>query len=126
MLKRRLFSALLLLLVLMAAGCSGQPAAVDADDLADQVYLYEKEGFGSDFTITLNADGSFEFYEGVLSSYFGIGTWELDGDTVTLTTDDGKFVNHFTVEDGALVYQSEDSTGFVYLTVSDGEKFLAS
>ena len=126
MLKRRLFSALLLLLVLLAAGCSSQPAAVTADDLADQVYLYEKEGFGGDFTITLNADGSFEFYEGVLSSYFGIGTWELDGDTVTLTTDDGKFVNHFTVEDGALVCQSEDSTGFVYLTVSDGEKFLAS
>ena len=28
------------------------------------------------------------------------------------------------VEDGALVYQAADSTGFLYLTVSDGEKFL--
>ena len=122
--KRRLVSALLTLFVLMAAGCSGQPAAVTADDLADRVYLYEKEGFGSDFTITLNSDGSMRCSEGALSSYFGAGTWELDGDTVTLTTDDGKFVNHFAVEDGALVYQAADSTGFLYLTVSDGEKFL--
>ena len=51
MMKRRLVSVLLLLLVLLAAGCSSQPAAVTADDLADQVYIYEKEGFGSDFTI---------------------------------------------------------------------------
>ena len=101
MMKCRLFSALLLLFTLMAAGCSGQPAAVTADDLADQVYIYEKEGFGS-------------------------GTWKLDGDTVILTTDDEKFVNRFAVKDGTLVYQSADSTGFMYLTVSDGEKFLPS
>ena len=118
MMKCRLFSALLLLFTLMAAGCSGQPAAVTADDLADQVYIYEKEGFGSDFYITLNSDGSMRCSEGALSSYFGLGTWKLDGDTVILT--------RFAVKDGTLVYQSADSTGFMYLTVSDGEKFLPS
>ena len=107
----------------MAAGCSGQPAAVTADDLADQVYIYEKR-VGSDFYITLNSDGSMRCSEGALSSYFGLGTWKLDGDTVILTTDDEKFVNRFAVEDRTLVYQSADSTGFMYLTVSDGEKFL--
>ena len=121
MMKCRLFSALLLLFTLMAAGCSGQPAAVTADDLADQVYIYEKEGFGSDFYIALNSDGSMRCSEGALSSYFGLGTWKLDGDTVILTTDDEKFVNRFAVKDGTLVYQSADSTGFMYLTVSDGE-----
>lgn len=126
MMKCRLFSALLLLFTLMAAGCSGQPAAVTADDLADQVYIYEKEGFGSDFYIALNSDGSMRCSEGALSSYFGLGTWKLDGDTVILTTDDEKFVNRFAVEDRTLVYQSADSTGFMYLTVSDGEKFLPS
>ena len=126
MMKCRLFSALLLLFTLMAAGCSGQPAAGTAGDLADQVYIYEKEGFGSDFYIALNSDGSMRCSEGALSSYFGLGTWKLDGDTVILTTDDEKFVNRFAVEDGTLVYQSADSTGFMYLTVSDGEKFLPS
>ena len=101
-------------------------AAVTADDLADQVYIYEKEGFGSDFYIALNSDGSMRCSEGALSSYFGLGTWKLDGDTVILTTDDEKFVNRFAVKDGTLVYQSADSTGFMYLTVSDGEKFLPS
>ena len=100
--------------------------AVTADDLADQVYIYEKEGFGSDFYIALNSDGSMRCSEGALSSYFGLGTWKLDGDTVILTTDDEKFVNRFAVKDGTLVYQSADSTGFMYLTVSDGEKFLPS
>ena len=103
-----------------------QPAAVTAGDLADQVYIYEKEGFGSDFYIALNSDGSMRCSEGALSSYFGLGTWKLDGDTVILTTDDEKFVNRFAVEDRTLVYQSADSTGFMYLTVSDGEKFLPS
>ena len=88
MMKCRLFSALLLLFTLMATGCSGQPAAVTAGDLADQVYIYEKEGFGSDFYIALNSDGSMRCSEGALSSYFGLGTWKLDGDTVILTTDD--------------------------------------
>ena len=74
----------------------------------------------------LNSDGSMYYSVGLLSSYLGIGTWELDGDTVTLTTDDGNFVHHFAVEDGALVYQAKDSTDFMYLTVSDGEKFLPS
>ena len=126
--KRRLFSILLLLFVWMASGCSGQPAAVDADadDLVDQVYIYEKEGVGSDFYITLNADGSFQYCEGALSSYFGTGIWELDGDTVTLTTDDGNFSHRFTVEDGALVYRTWNSSEFMYLTVSDGEKFMPS
>lgn len=76
MMKCRLFSALLLLFTLMAAGCSGQPAAVTADDLADQVYIYEKEGFGSDFYIALNSDGSMRCSEGALSSYFGL--WHLE------------------------------------------------
>lgn len=47
MMKCRLFSALLLLFTLMATGCSGQPAAVTAGDLADQVYIYEKRGLGA-------------------------------------------------------------------------------
>ena len=64
MMKCRLFSALLLLFTLMATGCSGQPAAVTAGDLADQVYIYEKEGFGSDFYIALNSDGSMRCSEG--------------------------------------------------------------
>ena len=44
-------------------------AAVTAGDLADQVYIYEKEGFGSDFYIALNSDGSMRCSEGALSSY---------------------------------------------------------
>ena len=70
MMKCRLFSALLLLFTLMATGCSGQPAAVTAGDLADQVYIYEKEGFGSDFYIALNSDGSMRCSEGAPEQLF--------------------------------------------------------
>ena len=117
--RKHLLFTLLLALAWLMTGCGNQR---QISELADQTYLYEKDGFGGAFTITLNGDGSFEYYEGGLSSIIGTGTWDWDGTTLTLSEEHGS-VNHFAVEDDGLVFQEEDSSNFHYITVSDGDKF---
>ena len=96
------------------------------DDVAGKTYLYEGEGIGGSFTITLYEDGTFTYYEGMLSSYIGDGTFMLDGDTVIMT-DDGPggygLVNRFRRDGDDLVFVEQESDNFIYVKVKDGEKF---
>ena len=107
-------------LALLLAGCS---KAVTAEDLAGKVYQYEKEGFGGNFTIALEEDGTFTYYEGSLSSYIGSGDWNLEGETLTLQERNRHFT--FRAEKDRLIFREEDSGDFTYLTVADGEEFTA-
>ena len=63
------FSIFILILALFL-GCTAGNVPV-----SDRLYTWEHDGFGGDFTITLYADGTFSYYEGMLSSYIGAGTW---------------------------------------------------
>ena len=110
--------ALMLVFALISVGCGNQ--SVQPSDIADKTYVYEKDGFGGYFTITLNSDGTFQYYEGLLSSYIGKGSWELEGNTLTLS-DDRSAINYFTVESGKLIFQEKNSSNFLHVTVSDGE-----
>lgn len=115
----------LLLSLLALAGCGRHP---EAAELAGKTYRYEKSGFGGDFTITLEEDGSFTYYEGSLSSYIGIGTWTLEGDILCIT-DEGagkSWKNYFRAEKDALTFREEGSENFLYLKVADGEKFTVT
>ena len=87
------------------------------------VYQYEKEGFGSAFTITLYDDGTFAYYEGALSSYMGMGTWQEEGGLVTLR-DEQHFENRFRMDGEDLVFTAEGSTNFMYVDVAEGDRFV--
>ena len=103
---------------LLLAGCG---KTLRPEDVAGKVYCYEKDGFGGPFTIRLEADGSFTYYEGSLSSHIGTGEWSLEKDVVTLQETDRHFC--FRVEEESLIFQAEPSGSFDYLTVADGERF---
>ena len=88
------------------------------------LYLYEGDGFGGDFTISLRADGSFTYYEGHLSSYIGAGKWSVSGDILTLEDETGiTRVNRFRMEGNDLIFQAKGSTNFIYVEVADGAVF---
>ncbi len=88
------------------------------------LYLYEGDGFGGDFTITLRTDGSFTYYEGGLSSYIGAGKWSVSGDILTLEDETGvPKVNRFRMEGNDLIFQANGSTNFIYVKVADGAVF---
>ena len=89
-----------------------------------EIYVYEKEGFGGTFSLTLHSNNTFSYYEGSLSSYYGEGTFELNEEerTLTLYDNDKKFV--FKVNDNYDLEFIEDvSSDFTYIDIRDGEKF---
>ena len=87
-------------------------------------YRYGGEGFGGDFTIALAPDGTYTFYEGMLSSYMGGGEWIFDGALLYLLEENGmELFNLFIPVRGALVFLGDESTNFPYVTVPDGGRF---
>ena len=114
----------------------GYYAGVDAlEDLFEQgrrrhlagTYRYEGEGFGGDFTITLNADGTYSFSTGPLSSYAGRGTWDVFYGAAYLTEDEeaggeGRFM--FGIEENALIYLDGDPDAFPGVETAEGERFV--
>ena len=111
------------------------------DPDTDSVYRYTGEGIGGDFTITLSESGRFQYYEGMLSSYIGMGHWTVEDGILTLKDDVGLgkiidnedgtasfentegFVNRFKMEDGKLVFIAEGSDNFLYVKLDDGAIF---
>lgn len=96
------------------------------NNVVGKVYTYEKDGMGGDFNIYIYEDGTFTYYEGMLSSYIGIGTWTVKGSRITLTDDDEMgfaYVNHFEIVGDNLSFIEKDSDNFLYVKVKDGEVF---
>ncbi len=121
-------SLLILITISLLAGCT-HSNSVQESDIVGKTYTYEKPGFGGDFTIQIKEDGTFSYYEGMLSSYIGRGTWTLEGDTLFLSDDIISAYardNYFKVDGEDLVFQSQNSTNFLYLEVADGERFTGS
>ncbi|MBR4727638.1 MAG: hypothetical protein IK080_07085 [Clostridia bacterium] len=111
-------------LLVCLGSCAGRTPSIK-DTVAGKTYVRERGGFGGDFTLTLNADGSYEYYEGALSSYLGAGTWSIEDDTVVLRETSGyDFVFRFSLKDGALIYSAEGSDPFLYVKAEDGDRFL--
>ena len=99
--------------------------SVTREDLYGQ-YICEEPGFPDMFTISLNEDGSFSYYEGAASSYIGAGDWELSENRVTLR-DTGygeEWDFFFTVQDGCLVFDKKASHRFIHTDPVDGIRFL--
>ena len=95
------------------------------NSVAGKVYVYEKEGMGGDFTIYLDENGTFTYYEGCLSSYIGSGTWEVSDDILTLNSVDDKKI-HLRIDGDDLVYIADGSEQFYYTKVNDGDRFSNS
>ncbi len=119
---KKIFALSLCLIVMLGAlsSCTGkEPSPVGT-------YIYEKEGFGGDFYITISEDGSFSYSVGLLASYAGVGEWTMDDGVLRLKDREYpslKFENFFTVKEDKLVFIEEDSTNFMYLEVANGAVF---
>lgn len=91
-----------------------------------KTYVYENEGLMGTFAITLYQDGTFQYYEGMASSYLGNGTWEQENGIITLTDDEinaMSLVNRFKVDGEDLVFVADGSSNFIYVKVKNGERF---
>ncbi len=88
-------------------------------------YTYEGEGSGGRFTIMLNNDGSYSFYEGPLSSYIGGGSWFREQGSIILKEENGRgSVNYFAAGNGVLVFIGRGSDNFPNIHLPDGAMFF--
>ncbi len=109
-------TALWAVCLIVLCGCTAKPNTLAGN------YVYEQDGFGGKFSVTLKNDGSFTYYEGALSSYIGGGTWTAEKETVVLKDGDRTFC--FAIERGALVFVADRSDTFLYVDVQDGDRFV--
>ena len=132
-----LFSVAVLLFAFSACGDKFD----SAEDYAGRIYTYEGEGFVGDFSVVLNEDGTFSYYEGFLSSHIGMGEWSYSDGMLTLFEKTSRFVTaneieevinsySFLVEKDTLIFVDKGldngSGNFRYVKVKDGEKFFGS
>ncbi len=124
--KKIIILLLLLSTVISISACSGNGGGSKVNnDISGKTFVWEKPGFGGDFNITLQKDGKYQYYEGFLSSYIGMGTWTEKNGIVTLTETSGyDYVFRFAVKDGGLSFIAEGSSMFMYVTVKNGDMFL--
>ena len=110
------------------ASSAGVPSDEElTESVAGKTFVWEKGGFGGDFTITLDTDGRYEFYEGFLSSYIGSGNWTVEGGVLTMTEDPENgypLEFRFEVRDGELFFLADGSDKFIYTEVEDGDRFI--
>ena len=95
-------------------------------EITGKTYVYEHEGIMGNFTINLYDDGTFTYYEGLASSYFGMGTWQQDGSVITLSDDDQighPLTNKFKVSGDELIFMKQGSSNFIYVELEEGERF---
>ena len=123
--KRLVFLLLAVLFLLPAAGCG---KAVPTD-FVGKTFVCEKEGALGYFSIMINADGTFSYSEGFLSSYIGMGSWTLEGDVLTLRNEvptlNGAHLitNVFEIGKRKLIWREEGSDNFSMVKLEDGEAF---
>ena len=97
---------LIALIALLFAGCAQQ----EPEDLALGTYEMEQSQEPVAPYIVLEENQTFQMMYSVLSSYLPIGTYEVSGETLTLTTEDGKYTYIFHIDGDSLVFQKNQSS----------------
>lgn len=88
----------------------------------------EESGFVlADFNITFWENGTYEYYEGPLSSYLGFGNYSIKNGILTMkgNVDGGDAtVNRFRIKGNRIYFIAKDSDNFTYIQVKDGQSFV--
>ncbi|MCR4671389.1 MAG: hypothetical protein K5643_09370 [Saccharofermentans sp.] len=116
----------IILVIAMAfsfAACDGGDGAI-IKSIEGKTFVWEKPGFGGDFTITLAEDKTFKYDEGSYSSLNCAGNWSVK-DGVLILEETAEYDNtfKFNVTDGNLAYMADGSSHFMYAEVVDGDLF---
>lgn len=75
------------------------------------------------------SEDTFTFTYDSLSSYMNVGTYSIEKNMLTLTTDDGRYHYTFKIHDNTLVFESENSSSVepiderMGLEIKDGDIF---
>ena len=116
-----------LTLALGMAACTAEPVSEDA---VLPVGDYTVGGADAILapTLTLMENNEASFYSSPLSSYLAMGSYEIEGNSLVLTTDDGENVYVFSISSGELLFEAEQSSAIHFYaegsTMPDEENLI--
>lgn len=122
---KKLTAAAMSLLITVSAAACGM-----SEDVSSVSGVYTLKDVDSsvpkDFTITIYEDGTFQSYETPVSSYIGMGHYSIEDNILTLVEDApgcSGDINYYRIEDGSLLFISDDSENYHFFTLEDGAVF---
>ncbi len=87
-------------------------------------YQWQESREPSKPSVTLKENHQFHFSYSVLSSYYAVGTYEINDNKLILRTKDGKFTYTFEIKKDTLIFNQEESSGLPsYANLPDGAVF---
>lgn len=127
--KRILLCILALLLLVPLLVACAEKENCDPETLCGTYKRPNANGFDS-FSITLNEDGTYQYFETMISSHLGFGSYKIEGNTVTMTEKNipglyGSLTHTYRFEytDGKLIYLADQSDRFIYIDLPQGAEF---
>jgi len=122
--KKLLFlMVLLLVLAWVLVGCSGSPKTVH-QYIPSGNYIMQESEEPSKPTVSLEDGNRFTFTYSLLSSYYAVGSYEIDDGNLILKTDDGEYKYVFKIKDNTLIFNAKESSEIPsYANVPDGAVF---
>lgn len=103
---------------------TSDPSSVFPSGKLVRLYSFPGENALQGASISLYDSGEFTFSFSPISSYFGYGTYAIDGDRLTLKTDDGNYTYVFDMSDDTLVFDADASSRRTwYSGMKDGSTF---
>ena len=122
---KKLLSMMLLLLVLawVFVGCSKTPKTA-VQNIPVGTYIMRESKEPAKPTVSLEDGNRFTFTYSLLSSYYAIGSYEIDDGNLILKTDDGEYKYMFKIKDNTLIFNAKESSEIPsYANVPDGAVF---
>ena len=114
---------LLLVLALVIVGCSNTPETAD-QYIPSGNYIMQESEEPSKPTVSLKDGNRFTFTYSLLSSYYAVGSYEIDDGNLILKTDDGEYKYVFKIKDNTLIFNAKESSEIPsYANVLDGAVF---
>lgn len=117
-----------MLAVVLLVSCCGRELYT-VENISGSYSRENTNGFDH-FTITLNENGTYSYFETMISSHLGMGGYTLEDGVVTLTDSQipglyGSLTRtyRFRCEDGKLIFLADESDNFMYIKLPDGAEF---
>lgn len=98
---------LMILLLLMLTGCNSKE---DTPTVMNGSYIMEHDDETVLTPSVTISDDTFTFFYDPLSSYMPIGSYKIEEDVLTLTTDDKKYHYVFRIDGDSLIFQKDESS----------------
>ena len=106
--KKTCISFIIVLIFLLLTGCNSNN---DTHTVKNGTYIMEQEETDVNLLpyVTIS-DDKISFSYDSLSSYWPLGSYSIDDDKLTMTTDDNMYIYVFQIDGDNLIFQKNDSS----------------